>query len=136
MVLIKYHYTFHTSSNFVGWIWYVMSGLFGACIATLYVLAVPCMESYGSYPITILAKNLLLRLMRINQLERFNLLWKSFSVNCCLSWIWYGCHLVSFWVIGLNDDAINPAIYLCTHVQFTSCFYGAVVEHYWYFYFG
>ena len=71
------------------------------------------MEKHASLPITMLAKNLLFWHIRINQLKKFNLLWKSFSVNCCLTRIWCGCHLIFFPVLRLNNNAEKPSPFYC-----------------------
>ena len=109
MVLIKYHcHVFHSTN--------VKSVLstFGAYIGTLHVLTVPSSEKDASSLITMFGKNLLFLHVRINQLEKFNLiLWKSFPVYCYQTWIWYWCHHISFRVFRLNDNADKPSPFCC-----------------------
>ena len=108
-------------------LWNVNSGLspFGDFIRTWYLLTVPSMDNHVSFPITILGKNLLFWHKRINQLENFNLLWQSLSINDYLTQIWYGCHFISFWFIQSNDDADKPSPFCCVLT------YGLFFDNYW-----
>ena len=92
-------------------IWNVRSSLspFVAYIQTLYMLRVLSMEKHASSLIMTSGKNLSFWHKQITQLEKFNILWKSFSVNCCLMRIWYECYLISFWIIWLNNNADKPS---------------------------
>ena len=93
-------------------------------------------EKHASSPRTMLGKDLLFWYIQIDQLEKFNLFWYSFSVNCCLTWIRYEYHLISFQVIPLNNDTDKPSPFrhvlacglFCHNSQTLSIFYSVTED--------